>query len=207
MRGLGLVAIVVAIGACRTTPRNEAPATAPTPAQPQARGGSAATPRRYAAADVRFMQGMIAHHAQALAMTALVPARTTRGDLRLLAERIEVSQRDEIALMRQWLEQRGEKVPSIAAGHEHHAAGQQALPHGMLSEAEMAQLARASGGEFDRLFLELMIRHHEGALRMVAELFAAPGAAQETETYRLATDVDADQRAEIARIRALLQQL
>jgi uncharacterized protein (DUF305 family) len=74
----------------------------------------------------------------------------------------------------------------------------------MLTAQELARLAEATGTEFDRLFLQFMIRHHEGALTMVAELFATNGAAQEPETFRFASDVGADQRAEISRMRALL---
>jgi uncharacterized protein (DUF305 family) len=137
-----------------------------------------------------------------------VPDRTSRADVRTLAERIEVSQRDEIALMRRWLEERGEAVPSLdrsghPSGHPQHAGGHEAHMPGMLTGEEMARLAKATGPEFDRLFLQLMIRHHEGALAMVAALLASPGAAQEAETFRLASDVDADQRAEIRRMRAM----
>jgi uncharacterized protein (DUF305 family) len=74
---------------------------------------------------------------------------------------------------------------------------------GMLTAAELARLAAATGAGFDRLFLEYMIRHHEGALAMVAELLATPGAGQEVEIFRLVSDVDADQRAEIRRMRAM----
>jgi len=172
-----------------------------------------------AAADVRFMRGMMAHHAQALAMTALVPTRSTRADVRLLAERIEVSQRDEIAIMRSWLADRGVAVPAGAgsahaghharehgaAGHDAHADGAgHAMMPGMLTDAELARLAQARGAEFDRLFLTFMIRHHEGALVMVADFFATPGAGQEPQLFGFASDVDADQRAEIRRMRALL---
>jgi uncharacterized protein (DUF305 family) len=186
-----------------------APATSPSPAPaasppPVARADTGA--RRHTAADVRFMRGMIAHHGQALEMTALVPARTPREDLRILARRIEISQRDEIATMRRWLQDRGEAVPS-AEEHAHHAgtAGMrhEAMP-GMLAPEEMARLSAATGAEFERLFLELMIRHHQGALSMVAELLATPGAAQEADTFRFASDVDADQRAEIARMQRML---
>jgi uncharacterized protein (DUF305 family) len=152
------------------------------------------------------MQHMIGHHAQALEMTKLVPARTSREDLRLLAERIEVSQRDEIAQMRQWLAHRGEAPPAPDA-HQHAAMGHGPSMPGMLTAAELEQLAAASGTGFERLFLEKMIRHHEGAITMVRRLFGTPGAAQETETYRFATEVEADQRAEIARMRALLSRL
>jgi uncharacterized protein (DUF305 family) len=152
------------------------------------------------------MQHMIGHHAQALEMTKLVPSRTSREDMRSLAERIDVSQRDEIALMRQWLAQRGVAAPSPDA-HHHAAMGHAPLMPGMLTAAELERLAKTTGTEFDRLFLEYMIRHHEGAVTMVKDLFATPGAAQATETYRFATDVEADQRAEIERMRALLKRL
>ncbi len=155
-------------------------------------------------ADAAFMQGMIPHHAQALDMTALVPTRSSRRDIHLLAERIEVAQGDEIAWMQRWLQDRQEEVPMVGAGHAHHGAGHDALMPGMLTPEQLAQLARASGPEFDRLFLEFMIRHHEGALVMVNELLASPGAAQATEVYRFATDIDADQRADIKRMKAML---
>ncbi|HET9984288.1 MAG TPA: DUF305 domain-containing protein [Longimicrobiales bacterium] len=200
--------------ACSGTTRETAVVAAAPPPRAEAGRPPAAevktdsTPRRYTEADVRFMQGMIAHHAQALAMTALVPARSARDDIRLLAERIEVSQRAEIAMMRHWLEARHEEAPNEdahAEHHEHHeAAGQPMLMPGMLTAEELARLAGATGAEFDRLFLSFMIRHHEGALEMVGTLFASQGAAQEPETFRFASDVDADQRAEIARMRRML---
>jgi uncharacterized protein (DUF305 family) len=158
------------------------------------------------------MQRMIGHHAQALAMTALVPDRTTRQEIRLVAQRIEVSQQGEIAAMGRWLESRGQTVPPADPHHAHHApgaagegaAGGSAAPMaGMLTEDELARLGQLRGGEFDRLFLAYMVRHHEGALAMVKEYFATPGAAQEPEIFQLASDVDADQRAEIARMRAI----
>jgi uncharacterized protein (DUF305 family) len=175
---------------------------------PAAASTSATAKPRYTQADVEFMQHMIGHHAQALVMTGLVPERTTNESMRQLAQRIEVSQRDEIALMRHWLEARGQAAPNPGGDHEHHEAMDHAsagmLMPGMLTSAELAQLAAAKGAEFDRLFLEFMIRHHQGALTMVASLFATPGAGQEAEVFRFASDVDTDQRAEIARMRALL---
>ncbi len=149
------------------------------------------------------MRDMMGHHAQALAMTALVPERSRRDDVRLLAQRIETTQRDEIALMQRWLRTRGEAVPSVDPQHAHHGASHAAMP-GMLTSAELTRLAQASGAEFDRLFLQFMIRHHEGALTMVADYFRTPGAGQDAEAFRLASDVDADQRAEIRRMRAVL---
>lgn len=153
---------------------------------------------------------MIGHHAQALEMSALVPSHTKSESMQLLAERITVSQRDEIKLMQHWLQDRHEEAPDPMSGHEHHAGMHHehgALMPGMLTPEEMAQLAAASGTDFDRLFLQFMIRHHEGALTMVAKLFGTPGAGQEAEVFRFATDVEADQRAEIKRMQALLARL
>ena len=151
-------------------------------------------------ADVRFMQGMIGHHAQALDMTALVATRSSSDAIRKLAQRIELSQADEIKMMQEWLTGRGQKVPDQ---HAHHAPGATLMP-GMLTAEEMARLAHATGPEFDRLFLEFMIKHHEGALTMVQDLFAQPGAGQESDVFAFASDVDADQRMEIDRMRAAL---
>jgi uncharacterized protein (DUF305 family) len=158
---------------------------------------------QHTAADVRFMQGMIGHHAQALEMTALLPSRSTSEDMRKLALRIEVSQADEIDMMRRWLEARGEKVPGPHALHEHGAT----LMPGMLTADEMSRLAAAAGTAFDRLFLEGMIKHHGGALIMVQQLFSTPGAGQESEIFAFASDVDADQRMEIQRMGAMLKEL
>ena len=179
---------------------------------------SAQNAPRYTAADVRFMQGMIGHHAQALTMTALIPARTSRQDIRSLGQRIEVSQKDEIAMMRQWLKDRHQQLPTSDVLHDHQAAADHSmnmpgmalsdtLMPGMLTTAQLAELATANGDEFDRLFLKDMIRHHEGALVMVASLLGTTGSAQEAEVFRFASEVDSDQRAEIARMNALLDTL
>jgi uncharacterized protein (DUF305 family) len=158
---------------------------------------------QHTAADVRFMQGMIGHHQQALEMAALLPSRTSREDMKLLGKRIELSQADEIRMMQDWLRARGQSVPDL---HAHHAPGATLMP-GMLTADDMARLAAARGVEFDRLFLEGMIKHHGGALIMVEELFATAGAGQETEVNAFASDVDADQRMEIERMGALLKEL
>jgi uncharacterized protein (DUF305 family) len=153
-------------------------------------------------ADVAFMQGMIHHHAQALDMVALMPGRTRNQTLRQLGLRIEISQRDEIALMGQWLRARRAPVPD--PGAHAHMGGRVMMP-GMLTPEQMERLAAATGPEFDRLFLELMIQHHQGAIVMVRELFAAPGGGQEPDVFRFATDVDADQTMEIRRMREMLR--
>jgi uncharacterized protein (DUF305 family) len=157
---------------------------------------------RHTEADVRFMQGMIHHHAQALDMTALLQSRTASEAMRALARRIELSQADEIEMMGEWLAARGADVPGP---HAHHAPGAPRMP-GMLTQEEMDRLAASSGADFDRLFLELMIAHHAGALVMVHDLFSTPGAGQESEIFKFASDVEADQQMEIARMRAMLQE-
>jgi uncharacterized protein (DUF305 family) len=202
---LGLLPPAFAAGGAHAQqgPRTVQPGAPGDPGRAVATGRLAESARPpHTAADARFMQGMIPHHAQALEMTALVPARTERDDVRLLARRIELSQDDEIALMRGWLRARGESDAPADAHHEH--GGHAALMPGMLTPEEMARLEAARGSEFDRLFLELMIRHHQGALTMVAELFAADGAGQEAEIFQFATEVDADQRVEIRRMGEML---
>lgn len=165
-------------------------------------GGGTAT---HTEADVRFMQGMIAHHAQAITMSRLAPERTDSEEIRLLAGRIGRSQRDEIALMERWLASRGEEVPDPARGYRVPSdGGADVLKPGMLTDEEMAALAAAEGDEFDRLFLIHMIRHHEGALTMVSDLFATEGSAREVDVDQFASDVDTDQRIEIARMVQML---
>jgi uncharacterized protein (DUF305 family) len=157
---------------------------------------------QFSATDVKFMQGMIHHHAQALDMTALISSRTAHEGMKLLGRRIEISQSDEINMMQRWLEVRGQGAPGI---HDHHLPGATLMP-GMLTDEEMDRLAEAKGAEFDRLWLEGMIKHHDGALVMVDELFATPGAGQESEVFAFASDVVADQKAEIDRMDAMLQE-
>ncbi len=151
------------------------------------------------AADVEFMQGMIGHHAQALEMTALLYERTEWQDMRLLAQRIDVSQADEIGMMQGWLEARDETVPQ---GDEHHQHAGMLMP-GMLTPEQMAELGAERGSEFDRLFLEQMIMHHQGAVIMVEQLFASAGAGQESVIFGFASDVVADQSMEITRMRRM----
>ena len=159
---------------------------------------------RYVKADAEFLQGMIAHHAQAVTMSVLMPGRSKSEALNSLAERIIVSQKDEITAMRQWLLDHGADAPDPLKSSEHH---DHRLMAGMLTAEEMARLAAATGVEFERLFLTAMIKHHEGAIAMVTTLYRTPGAAQDLAIYRMATDIEADQRAEIARMRALLKPL
>jgi len=156
----------------------------------------------YAKGDVTFISGMITHHAQAIEMVNLLKSRTESESMRMMALRIEVSQNDEIAWMRRWLDERKQPQPSE---HAHHMPG--GMMPGMLSDAEMATLAAAKGPAFDRLFLEGMIKHHMGALIMVEELFNAPGSAQQADMFDFASHVDSDQRMEISRMTQMLKDM
>jgi uncharacterized protein (DUF305 family) len=161
------------------------------------------------AADVRFMSGMIVHHAQAVLIAGWAPSHGASSTVRLLCERIDVSQRDDIALMQQWLRKHHELVPDAMAMHKDPIPGVHAerLMPGMLTASQLAALDSAQGAAFDRLFLTLMIQHHEGALTMVKDLFATPGGAQDAFVFQFATGVNADQSAEIDRMRRMLAAL
>lgn len=161
----------------------------------------------YSDADVDFMSGMIPHHAQAVVMAGWAPSHGARKDVAVLCERIVVGQRDEIAMMQDWLRDRGQTVPDATStrhkmkmnGIEH-----EMLMPGMLTDEEMAALDRARGPEFDRLFLIGMIKHHQGAIDMVDVLFKAYGAAQDETVFKFASDVYADQSIEIDRMTEML---
>lgn len=205
-----VVAVIAAAGAagaaCRTGGTNAGPVIVQPGAPGQASRvidaaqASDLSRVQHTAADIKFMQGMIGHHAQAVEMTALIPSRTAREDMKMLGLRISMSQEDEIKMMRHWLEVRGAPLPSE---HAHHMPG--GMMPGMLSPQEMERLAAAKGPDFDRLFLEGMIKHHEGALTMVKELFATAGAGQESDIFAFATDVEADQQMEIDRMVDMLR--
>ncbi len=177
----------------------------PEAARARARADSARLP--YTRADIDFMTHMIGHHAQAVRMSLLVPSRTPNGEVQRLAERIINAQRDEITTMQRWLGDRHQPVPDGSAttmrmtmnGMEHDMA----MP-GMLTDAQLKQLETAKGSEFDRLFLMFMIQHHRGAVSMVKDLFATPGAGQDETVFKFASDVNVDQNTEIARMEQML---
>ena len=160
-------------------------------------------------ADVRFMQHMIVHHAQAVEMVDLLETRGAAETVRRLGERIAQSQAAEMALMQDWLASRDQPAAAADphAGHHGHAQGPAdsnvAVMPGMLSPAQMAALAAASGPAFDRLFLEGMIRHHQGALDMVEALLDDPEAGEDPMLSDFASSVTADQSAEILRMQTI----
>jgi uncharacterized protein (DUF305 family) len=163
---------------------------------------SSISPPGHTASDTVFMQRMIPHHAQALEMTALVAGRGASREVTLLAKRIEISQRDEIAQMERWLSERGEEV---TGAHSHHAGHDQLMP-GMLNDQQFGQLKQARGAEFDRHFLQFMIYHHQGALAMVGQLYET-GGGLEPASDRFAREVTADQSIEIRSMQNLLVKL
>jgi len=172
---------------------------------------------RFVQADVDFMVGMIAHHAQALIMSDLAEPNGASSPVQVLAARIINAQKDEIATMQRWLRQRGQAVPEVhidgltlmihmpeGADGMDHGAHDHMMP-GMLTQAQLEELAAAEGLEFDRLFLTYMIQHHKGATAMVDVLFATDGAGQDEGAFRLATDINVDQLTEIARMEMMLE--
>ncbi len=163
---------------------------------------------QYSEADIRFMQDMISHHWQAVEMSELAPERSQRDGIKDLASRILASQSDEIEFMQSWLAEREESWPSRRDHHdmdEHHDHHHDMA--GMASPEEMAKLEGSRGNDFDRLFLELMITHHEGALEMVNDLLSQSGTAQDPELLQFTIDVVNDQDAEITRMTQLLAEL
>jgi uncharacterized protein (DUF305 family) len=185
----------VAVAVCATTFR------------PLMREAGAQSAPSSSAADVHFMQGMIAHHAQALVMAAMAPTHGASAKVLLLCKKIAISQHDEIVMMQNWLTERNQRAPDPKDPHFNEMPGMpgmQDMMPGMLSAEQLEQLDQAKDTAFDRLFLTFMIQHHQGALTMVADLFASPGAGQGADIFRYATDVDADQRAEIGRMQLML---
>jgi uncharacterized protein (DUF305 family) len=221
---LSAAAAVVSMSACASSgtasAQDAAPLPAPLPASApelrkvstdaaaMARARADSTRLPYTAADIRFMSGMVAHHSQAVAMSrmALATGRGASVPVRRLAERIINAQIDEIVIMQQWLIDRGQPVPHAAiepseAMHAEHSGHMMA---GMLTMKQMQELEAARGPQFDRLFLQYMIQHHGGAVAMVKELFATPGAGQDEIVFRFASDVNVDQTTEIARMNQML---
>jgi uncharacterized protein (DUF305 family) len=158
----------------------------------------------YTDADVKFMQGMIHHHNQALLMVAMIPTHTTTLQLAELGRKIEISQSGEIQAMKDWLTDRHQEVPMIMPdGSAMMGQMDMAAMPGMLTPDQMKALEAARGATFDELFLTGMIQHHRGALTMVADLRTA-GGAKEPNIADFTVRVDTDQRMEIVRMNGLL---
>jgi len=159
----------------------------------------------YTREDVEFISGMIGHHVQAILLSSCAPTHGASSSVAGLAERILVAQRDEIAFMQRWLRDRREPVPDAGTEHMMMPGMNMKLMPGMLTAEQLTQLDKARGADFDRLFLQFMIQHHEGALTMVDKLFAAHGAGQDEDVFKFAVDVHADQTTEINRMSLMLK--
>jgi uncharacterized protein (DUF305 family) len=211
---LALLLCSASIAGCSSA-SNAPPANAPSASQ-QGEAAAIATAKAdslrypYTAADVHFMQGMIAHHAQAITMAGWAPSHGASSSVRTLSERIINAQQDEIVTMQTWLADRRQVVPPATAAPMKmtmNGKEQEMLMPGMLTEAQMHQLDQAKGEEFDREFLTFMIQHHKGAVSMVQDLFDTYGAAQDELTFKYASDVNVDQTTEIARMERMLSAL
>ncbi len=204
---------VVASSACAgagtgyaTPPSPAAASTADLEALYRARTDSARM--NFTEADVRFMTGMISHHAQALEMAGLAPTHGVGSSVGTLTARTINAQQDEIVAMQQWLRDRGQPVPEVPPDGVDSTvrvpdAGM--LMPGMLTAQQMRELDAARGSDFDRLFLTYMIQHHGGAVSMVHDLFATDGAALDEAVFKIASDIQADQTSEIARMKRMLE--
>lgn len=220
-RSLALVGMTIGAACAKSSP---APQATPVPMQvvDQSQQNPAAVARAdkgrppFVDADVKFMQGMIHHHAQAILISKWAPSHGASDAVQRLCERIVVAQRDEIMMMTTWLRQRGLEAPTadtLGTGHQHTADMQHmpgmtmpapVLHPGMLTAAQITQLDSARGTKFDRLFLQYMIQHHQGAITMVQQLYKSSGAANDGVIYRFTSDVEADQGTEIERMTKML---
>lgn len=213
LRATSVAFLLTSLLACASAGSAPAPAPATTPAEPLTAADEhaghdmgAMPPIELPAgsliteADVRFMQMMIAHHAQAVHMTRMAEGAGASPRVLRLSQKIDLSQAGEIALMQDWLRGNGQFAPDTSSWRT------MTMP-GMLSAPQLEALAAARGTEFDRQFLTLMIKHHEGALQMVAELLATPRAAQDVDVNVLANEVEATQTAEIGLMWQMLAEL
>jgi uncharacterized protein (DUF305 family) len=219
--GLALMAAVGLSGCNRATDQAagqpatastaQAPAPAPAIVQPGAPGQASTVvssvptfhDNNYTDADVKFMQGMIHHHSQALLMVAMIGTNTKTPELVAMGQKIQLSQSGEITSMKHWLTARKQEVPMLNADGTVMEHGDMAMMPGMLTADQMKALGAARAAKFDELFLTGMIQHHKGALKMVADLREA-GGGKEPNIGDFLNGVDNDQRAEIVRMYGLL---
>ncbi len=217
---IGLTLLIALAGwSCASTSQVQEQSTSNTDREAIYRAHAENARTNYTQADVNFMIGMISHHAQALIMSRLAPENGASPQVQTLAARIINTQKGEIELMQSWLRRRGEPVPKVEInglhlmiempeGEGHHSMGHDHsnMP-GMLSQEQLEELAAATGAEFDRLFLEYMIQHHQGAVTMVKKLVSTPGAAQGDLTHSIVSGIYSDQTTEIDRMQRMLKRL
>ena len=186
----------------------QAPSSDPSEAAAIAEAQADSARYPYTDADIKFMSGMIPHHAQAIVMARWAPSHGASPSVQTLCARIINAQRDEIHLMQTWLRDRRQPVPepdsSGAVMMNMNGMQMAMMMPGMLTPEQMKQLDAARGQDFDRLFLQFMIQHHKGAVSMVNDLFASNGAAQDLTVFKLATGINVDQTTEITRMQRML---
>lgn len=215
MTRTAFLVVAVTLAGCSTTPPPATPV--PQAATTTTASSGATTPsmtgtngRPITQADVHFMTGMIGHHSQAIKIAGWAPSHGASPSIQTLAARIIVSQNDEIHFMQNWLRDRGQPVPD--ADPDHMQMSMPGMDHsmlmpGMLTAEQLAELDRARGPDFDRLFLTDMMQHHRGAITMVEQLINSPGAAQDDVVFKFISDVNADQTTEIDRMSTMLAAL
>ncbi len=214
-RSVGAMLVMIVAAACSgnkaSMQTSVTPAgSGPNEAKYMAKARADSTRLPYTEADIHFMSGMIHHHGQALAMARMAPTHGASPEIRRLCERIINAQTDEITLMSNWLRDRNQPIPDPSVPTM--AMNMNGMQHtmlmpGMLSEEQMKELDAARGPDFDKLFLKYMIQHHQGALQMVNDVQSTNGAGQDEMTFKLTSDVYADQSTEIARMQKMLAQL
>jgi uncharacterized protein (DUF305 family) len=206
---IALGVAILSSAACASASRSTAAPTiiSPTGRSPAQIAAADSGRPPYTKADVEFVSGMISHHAQAVLMAGWAPSHGASPSVQSLCERIVVAQRDEIKFMQRWLRERKEAVPDGDTSHMMMAGMDMKLMPGMLTPEQLTELDKARGADFDRLFLKYMIQHHNGAITMVETLFAAPGAGQDEDIFKFASDVHVDQITEVNRMTLMLQSM
>lgn len=200
--GAGLV-LAIAVAGCSTA-MHQAGAPNHPPRTPAELAAADSGREPFTQADVHFISGMIGHHSQAVLMAGWAPSHGASPAIQSLCERIVVAQRDEINFMKTWLSDRHLPIPTVDVNMMMMPGMKMDMMPGMLTAEELKELDDARGKDWDRLFLKDMIKHHEGAIEMVHQLFDSYGAAQDDKIYKFATDVNADQTTEIDRMTAML---
>ena len=206
---LALPVLTACGGAARSTGQGVmSPTTiSPTGRSPAAIAAADSGRPPYTKADVDFVSGMIGHHAQAVLMAGWAQSHGASPSVQALCERIVVAQRDEIRFMQRWLRDRREQVPDGDTSHMMMAGMDMKLMPGMLTPEQLTALDKARGADFDRLFLNDMIQHHNGAITMVETLFASQGAVQDEDIFKFASDVHVDQITEVNRMTRMLESM
>jgi uncharacterized protein (DUF305 family) len=202
-------AVAFALGACASASKSASSSgatiispTGKSPAEVVAADGGIPP---YTKADVDFVSGMVGHHAQAVLIAGWAQSHGASQSVQGLCERIVVAQRDEIRFMQRWLADR--KLPPADASTEHMMMSgmNMKLMPGMLNPEELQALDKARGTDWDRMFLQDMIKHHNGAIEMVETLFASQGAVQDEDIFKFASDVHVDQITEVNRMTSMLE--